>query len=453
MARIGVDAARTERVAGTNRRLRLALVAVGLTASVFAATALSAQQVVDIPAQDRPLRVTLEEVFRVGSMAGADWETFGEIRGVAFDAQGRLYVFDSQSSRVVVTDASGRPVRTVGQAGEGPGELRSPVAFTVLRDGTIVIADIGHRAYQLFGPDGAFQRMVSFGPTGDMIRVGDLAADPRGGAVLSGGGNMMISMSRQGPGGPPTLPNDRPIERISLAGATAEAQVLARGWEPPRPPAGEGRPVRVGGGGAGGASFVAAVRGPRTFEPALLMGVLADGGVAYSDSSAYAVKVVSPAGVLQRVIRRPLAPRPVTDAMKETEKERRLAELEAGGGPQMRIVVGGPGGTARPVSQEAIRDMLRGQIEEMEFYPELPVLLNLETGWGGKIWAVRRGQKPTEPGAIDVLTPAGQYVGTFAAGTMKVPSAFGPEGLVAFIERDEMDVPTVVVKRLPAVLR
>jgi len=52
-----------------------------------------------------------------------------------------------------------------------------------------------------------------------------------------------------------------------------------------------------------------------------------------------------------------------------------------------------------------------------------------------------------------VLTPAGQYVGTFAAGSMKLPGAFGPGGLAAFIERDELDVPSVVVKRRPAVLR
>lgn len=57
------------------------------------------------------------------------------------------------------------------------------------------------------------------------------------------------------------------------------------------------------------------------------------------------------------------------------------------------------------------------------------------------------------PGPIDVLTPAGQYVGTFATGSMTLPAAFGPDGLVAFIERDEFDVPTVAVKRLPAVLR
>ncbi len=30
-----------------------------------------------------------------------------------------------------------------------------------------------------------------------------------------------------------------------------------------------------------------------------------------------------------------------------------------------------------------------------------------------------------------------------------MPVGFGPDGLVAFVEIDEFDVPTVVVKRLP----
>lgn len=439
MARIGV---RTE--AG------LLLVAALLAGD--AAAPASAQQMVDLPGLDKALPATLEDVFRVGSMAGADWETFGEVGGVAFDGQGQLYVFDRQSSRIVVTDARGKFVREVGKQGEGPGELRMPAAFTVLRDGTIVIADMGHRAYQLFGPDGAFLRMVSFGGNGEMIRLGDMAPDPRGGAIFTGGGNMMVSVSRQGPGGPSALPTDRPIEHVSLAGAAAAAKVLVSAWQPPRP---EGPPPTVRrSGGAGGANFVAAVQGPRTFEPGLYFGVLADGGVAYSDSAGYSVKVIGPDGTLQRVLRRPFNARPVTAAMQAAEKERRLAEMESGQGPRMRIMVGGPGGgAARPVSQDAIKEMMRGQIEQMQFYPELPVLLNLETGWGGKIWAVRRGQQPTEPGPIDVLTPAGQYVGTFAAGAMELPAAFGPEGMVAFIERDEFDVPSVVVKRLPAVLR
>lgn len=416
-------------------------------AALAASVPVGAQQVIDLPGQDRALPADLAEVFRVGSMDGDEWETFGEIGGLAFDARGNLYVFDRQSSRVVVTDPSGRLLREVGKAGEGPGELRMPVGFTVLRDGTVVIADMGHRSYQIFGPDGAFQRMISMGggEGGGMIRIGQLAADPRGGAIFSGGGGMQISM-RAGPGGASEPPPGRPIERIRLAGETAQPTTVVTAWQPPR----DARPTTLQGGGA---RFTLGPAMSRTFEPGLYVGPLANGGVAFSDTSTYAVKVTDASGRIERVLRRPFAPRPVTPAMQEAEKKRRLDELASGQGPQMRIMVGGGGGgAAQPVSQDAIREMMRGQIEGMQFFPELPVLMNLTTGWNGKIWAVRRGSQPTEPGAIDVLTPEGQYVGTFAAGSLTLPAAFGPEGRVAFIERDEFDVPTVVVRRLPASL-
>jgi hypothetical protein len=88
----------------------------------------------------------------------------------------------------------------------------------------------------------------------------------------------------------------------------------------------------------------------------------------------------------------------------------------------------------------------------MQFYPELPVLMALETSWGGRIWAQRRGDGPTEPGAIDVVTADGRYVGTFPAGATEMPSSFGPDGLVAFVESDDFDVPTVVVRRTPTIV-
>jgi len=413
--------------------------------AVFLACPLAAQDVVDLPGEDRVLVPQVETVFQVGSLDGADWETFGDVRGVAFDAAGRLYVFDRQSSRVVVVDGAGKLVEEVGKPGEGPGELRQPVDFTVLRDGTIVISDIGHRAYSLFGPDGTFQRLVSFGGGGDIIRVGAMDPDARGGAVFSGGASA-ISMTRVGAGGSIEMPAGRPIERIALAGETAEVDTVLTAWQPPRE---DERPQDVN---AGGMRLRVALPGERAFEPALSFGPLPDGGVAYSDSSAYAIKVAAADGSLQRILRRPYRPRPVTEAIQKAERERRLEELEQGGGPRMSMTVR-EGGQARPIAGDAIKEMMRGRIEEMRFYPELPVIMDVATGWSGKIWVERRGDPPSEPGAIDVLTPAGQYVGTLEPGTLALPSAFGPGGLVAFVEKDEMDVPRVVVKRLPAILR
>ncbi len=408
------------------------------------AVPVAGQQVVDLPGEDRMLTPEVEAVFRVGALDGAAWETFGDVRGVAFDAEGRLYVFDRQSSRVVVVDQAGKLVREIGQPGEGPGELRQPMDFTVLRDGTVVIADMGHRAYSLFGPDGSFQRLVSFGGDGDVIRIGEIDPDARGGGVFSGSA-AAISMTRVGPGGEMEMPTGRPIERIGLAGETIQVDTVLSAWQPPRE---EERPRSVE---TGGMRLRVAMPTDRAFEPELAFGPMPDGGVAYSDSSAYAIKVAAADGTVQRVLRRPFRPRPVTDAIRGAEKQRRLDELEQGGGPRMMMTTSE--GRSRPIAGDAIKEMMKGRVEQMQFYPELPVVMDLATGWNGKIWVVRRGAVPSEPGPIDVLTPAGRYVGTLAAGSLPLPSAFGPDGLVAFVEQDEMEVPVVVVKRLPAILR
>jgi hypothetical protein len=413
--------------------------------ALLLATPTAAQQVVDLPAQDRILKPQLEDVYRVGSADGQAWEQFGDVTSVGFDAEGRLYVFDRQASHVVVVDPAGTFLRAIGEPGEGPGELRQPGAFAVLRDGTAVFADRGHRAYSLFGPDGGFQRMVSFGGGGDVTRIGEIMADPRGGAVMSGGATM-VAMTRVAGSGKVEMPDDRPIERIALAGDSAASDTLARAWFPPRA---DESPQSMD---AGGMHVRVAIPLPRAFEPSLAFGPLPGGGVAFTDSSAYAVKIVDANGTLERVLRRPLRPVPVTKAIQDAERERQLLDLEEGGGPRMMMTTR-EGGTSRSIGGDAIKQMLQQRIEGMTFYPELPVLLDLTTGWSGKVWAVRRGERPTEPGAIDVLTPTGDYVGTLAAGSTGVPAAFGPGGLVAFIQRDEMDVPMVVVKRLPAILR
>lgn len=76
-----------------------------------------------------------------------------------------------------------------------------------------------------------------------------------------------------------------------------------------------------------------------------------------------------------------------------------------------------------------------------------------ETSWEGTIWVRRRGEGPAGDGPIDLLTADGRYLDPLPADATAMPRAFGPEGLVAFVERDELDVPTVVVKRLPPELR
>ena len=418
-----------------------ALCCAGVLAVSFAAEDTQGQEVIDLPAEDRRIEAGFEEVFRIGTLDGELWETFGEIAGVAFDADGNLYVFDRQASRVVVVDRDGRFLREFGRQGEGPGEFRMAVQFTALRDGRVVVADLGHRAYQLFDRTGELERLVSMGG-GGAVRLGALAADPTGEAVISGGGGSTFTVAAGA--GLPEPPASRPIERVSLSGEEARVELVADGWLPPR-----GDPTSLEGGGM---RFRMQMAGPMAFEPPLLIGVLPDGGVAFSDSSAYAIKVVD-GGRVSRVLRRPFQPEPVTAGVEEAERTRRLEELEAGEGPRMRLMVSGPGGgDAHPVSQNAVRQMMRDRIEQLEFFGELPVVRGLGTSWSGKIWVQRRGEQPSSDGPVDVLTPRGRYIGTFPTGTAVIPDAFGPGGLAAFVEVDELEVPSVVVRRLPVAL-
>ena len=150
----------------------------GVFALIFAMNAVAAQEVVELPGADRALSSDYEEVYRVGSFDGDVWETFGDIAATGFDENGNLYIFDRQASRIVVVDSDGNFVREFGSPGEGPGELRMALGFTVMRDGTSVVMDVGHRSYQLFGADGEFERMVRMGG-GGMIQFGEMASDPR----------------------------------------------------------------------------------------------------------------------------------------------------------------------------------------------------------------------------------------------------------------------------------
>ena len=67
--------------------------------------------------------------------------------------------------------------------------------------------------------------------------------------------------------------------------------------------------------------------------------------------------------------------------------------------------------------------------------------------WEGTMWVRRRGDEGAGGDPTDLITADGRYLGTFAPGATALPEAFGPGGLLAFVETDDLDVPYVVVKR------
>ncbi len=439
-----------------------------LLASAFSAPrSLSAQEVVDLNGRDRHLDADFEEVFRIGVLEGEDWEMFGTVMHVEFDENGNLYIADgsggmslgdgtrvlglgSGGTRVLVFDASGNFLREFGTSGEGPGEFNMPAGFAVMRDGTTIVSDFGHRAYQLFDVNGIFLRMVwgnEGGGPGGMAR--NLLADPRGKAVFTGSFGRPVAMI--GNAGPPT---SRPITRLGLAGEEVRTDTVVQAWLPPRAEADLELPGNISIPGGDRETLANALSGlsqPSIFEPPLLAGVLPNGGIVYSDSSAYALKVTRPdAGEVTRIIRRPIQPEPVTPRIEKEHREKQeAARREGSGGVSMQMRLFTPGGR----NPGALSPTTPLDMPEPTYYPELSVLRDLSTTWDGSIWVCRRGDEPESDGPIDVVTSEGRYIGTFPMDATEIPDAFGPNGVAAFIELDEFEVARVVVRRLPAAVR
>ncbi len=388
--------------------------------ALAAAAPASPQETITLPGEDRWLEPRFEELYRVGSLSGEDWEQFGSIRRVAFDEAGQLYVFDSQADHILVIGQGGELRRTIGGRGDGPGEFRNPDGLAVMRDGRLVILDTGYPGYHLFNADGEYERRVRLLPGPGRMMHMDYLPYPGGDAVVSAVGSLPLVI-RFYDGADDKSHTSRPVERFILTGDVVTRDTVAEGWLP-----------------LGGEPVTSGERSGKVFGPRMLLGVLPDGSVAFSDSSAYAIRIARPGTGVWRVLRRPLRPIPVTNRMIDAEKNRRLARLDRSEG----------------VRNPTLIRMERELVDKLEFFEEVSILREMKTGWSGEIWVQRGGEEPLDDeGPIDVVTMDGRYLGSFRAGTIQLPSAFGPDGLVAFIEMDELGVNMVVVKRLPATLR
>lgn len=424
-----------------------------LSALFVACAPASAQQVVELPRDDRWLNSGFAEVFSLGSLDAPEWQHFGMLQSAAFDAAGNLHLLDEDARTIVVVDPTGGFVRTIGQSGNGPGEFDFPKNLAILPDGRIVVTDIPrHKAFQIFNSDGSFDRGVRVG--NDILAVaGRIDADRgSGSSVFMASGDLVRYLPMQ-PEEHEDPPGKRSVLRLSLEGDELAQEVVAQGWAPPSAGPIE---VRIG---SQTISSGETTRHPRIFDPGLFVGALPGGGVAFSDSTAYRIMVMDPAGEIERILRRPFEPEPVTDRIVEEEIERRLEEIErtAVAAFRRKIVTDGSGNPIQGmIPDDMIREgAVRSQRMFLEARPaaeEIPIVRNLRTTWDGEIWVQRRGDKPVSDGPIDVLTPDGRYLGSYPAGT-PMPDAFGPDGLVAYIEIGDLEQYTVRVSRVPPPVR
>ncbi len=422
--------------------------------------AASAQQKVLVPPKDKLLTEKPATVYSIGAEDGEDWELLSGVRNVAFDAQDNLYVLDANNHRVLVFDAKGKYLRKISQKGEGPGELMAPTAMTVSTDGSIVVGDIGRRAFSIFKPDGSFVKNILFeqGQAPGMGGAGgsNLQAHPRGGVVAR---SMPFLMGRAGPGGPgglggvstadlskPTGEQKSPIKWFDLGtGKATELYGLTMPSITPK--------VQDTGAGQGERRVAIVMMAPIWGAP-ISFGVLPTGGVAVLHEKDYRVKVVSPTGQVERIIERSIAPRKATEADKKKFMEARREAQKNGtaGGMQIRMNNGqasfSTGGGPMPVGEaQSIEQML----QNATFEEYIPVLRRVDTDVFGRIWVTRTPADFGQKVLVDVLRADGTYIGTLNG--QAVPDAVSKTGRAAYIERDELGVEHVVVRTLPATWR
>lgn len=74
--------------------------------------------------------------------------------GMAFDQAGNLYVVDRGNHRIQVLDSQGRPLRTFGNLGNGPGEFYVPKWIALDAAGNVYVSDTANHRVQKLTPDG-----------------------------------------------------------------------------------------------------------------------------------------------------------------------------------------------------------------------------------------------------------------------------------------------------------
>lgn len=104
----------------------------------------------------------------------------------------------------------------------------------------------------------------------------------------------------------------REVVRVDVDGDVAETSRFAAGWTPPRSSFTVNSTMSFSEGRFTTESSIARV----AFLPRLLWDALPHGGLAMSDSSAYAIRILDASGNVVRVLRRPLPRRPITAAFR-----------------------------------------------------------------------------------------------------------------------------------------
>ncbi|MBP7669025.1 MAG: hypothetical protein KA123_00385 [Candidatus Eisenbacteria bacterium] len=188
-------------------------------------------------------RVALEELWRAGGES--DEEFFGAISQAVMDAEGRIYLLDSQLSQVPVYSPTGERLRVLSREGEGPGEIRGASDLMILPGnrlaviqtfpGRAVLLDLeGHPAggFSVGGSDpsqGSFGALVTGRANGGNLVVGGIAMTLSG--SVGGQRYFLASVNEQGVEQVRYLEKDSPIDYANFVASEEGFDFIWNRWD------------------------------------------------------------------------------------------------------------------------------------------------------------------------------------------------------------------------------
>lgn len=89
----------------------------------------------------------------IATIRSGDDDPFMNLRSLALDGDGNVYVLDLGARKIRVFDSTGVPLRTIGREGRGPAEFLSPYSLAWTGD-TLVVFDPGNGRLELVTRDG-----------------------------------------------------------------------------------------------------------------------------------------------------------------------------------------------------------------------------------------------------------------------------------------------------------
>jgi hypothetical protein len=217
---------------------------------------------------------TIVQDLKIGGQEGKPEYIFSGLRDIAVDSDGNIYAVEFKEKHIRVFDKNGGYIRTIGRAGQGPGEFNTPGNVHINPAGEIMATDGGKQSLMYFAPDGKYLRQYlfkTFYPA----------------KVEYGSRDVFYVMH------PSMEPPDQGFKLFRLDGRTEKSSFLAM-WPMP-----QDKPMVV-------------------FDFSMTFVVMPDDRLLFGyPTEGYEIRIFSPEGRLERKILKDPDPRPVTAKEKE----------------------------------------------------------------------------------------------------------------------------------------